>query len=71
MFKCAFECLTLKKFKGIQPHLYKRYIDDIFFMWRASEKELQDFIKHLNSQIIHPFIKFKASYDIEKSQSSF
>ena len=69
LFMGAFEHLALKKWKGIQPYLYKRYIDDIFFMWRSSEKELQDFIKHLNS--LHPFIKFKASYNIEKKSVEF
>ena len=30
----------LKTWKGTKPYLWKRYIDDIFFIWRGSEAEL-------------------------------
>ena len=40
----------------IQPTYYRRYIDDIFFIWEYSTTELQQFIDHLNSR--HPTIKF-------------
>ena len=69
LFMGAFEHIALKKWKGVQPYMYKRYIDDIFFLWRSSEKELKDFINHLNS--LHPFIKFKANYDINKKSVEF
>ena len=39
------------------------------FFWRGSENELKDFIKHLNS--LHPFLKFKASYDFNKKTVEF
>ena len=42
---------------GIQPHLWKRYIDDILFYWRGTEAELLEFVAFLNS--FHPTIKFK------------
>ncbi len=39
-----------------QPLLWKRFIDDIFFIWTYSKEELNLFIEHLNS--CHPTIKF-------------
>ena len=44
---------------GVQPHLWRRYIDDILFYWRGSEAELIEFIEFLNSS--HPTIKFKCN----------
>ena len=41
----------------IQPQYYKRYIDDIFFIWNDTSDELDHFINnHLNT--VHPTIKF-------------
>lgn len=59
----------LGKWKGTQPHLWKRFIDDIFFFWRGTEDELEKFIKHLNTQ--HPHIKFTATYDIKTKTVPF
>ncbi len=39
-----------------QPLLWKRFIDDIFFIWTYLKEELNLFIEHLNSR--HPTIKF-------------
>ena len=36
------------KNEQIQPWIWFRYIDDIFFIWTASEKELDDFLERLN-----------------------
>ena len=48
--------ITLKedfsKTNKLQPCIWFRYSDDIFFIWRASEKELEDFLNRLNS--FHP-----------------
>ena len=38
--------------------LYKRFLDDIFMVWRGSLDELQVFLKEINK--IHPTIKFTA-----------
>ena len=47
--------ITLKenfsKTNKLQPWIWFRYSDDIFFIWRASEKELDDFLNRLNSLI--------------------
>ena len=37
-------------------NIWFRYIDDIFFIWTASEKELDDFLERLNN--FHPNLKF-------------
>ena len=69
---CLNPLLVLEKITplpGSSAYMYKQYIDDIFFLWRSSEKELKDFINHLNS--LHPFIKFKANYDINKKSVEF
>ena len=44
------------KSKEIQPWIWFRYIDDIFFIWTASEKELDEFLNCLNS--FHPNLRF-------------
>lgn len=43
-----------------KPSLWKRYIDDIFFIWPFSLLELQTFLKHLNS--INPNIQLTAKH---------
>ena len=40
----------------IATDTWKRFIDDIFLLWRGNETELQDFYDHLNR--VHPTIKF-------------
>ena len=44
------------KSEQIQPWIWFRYIDDIFFIWTASEKELDEFLNRLNS--FHPNLRF-------------
>ena len=44
------------KNKQIQPWIWFRYIDDIFFIWTADEKKLDDFLERLNS--FHFNLKF-------------
>ena len=44
------------KNEQIQPWIWFRYIDDIFFIWIASEKELDEFLNRLNS--FHPKLRF-------------
>ena len=57
------------KWKGTQPKLYRRYIDDIVFIWEGSEQELQLFIRELNNH--HSHIKFTANYDIKTKSVPF
>ena len=40
----------------LQPVLWKRYIDDVFAIFIATDKEIQEFNKWLNT--VDPFIKF-------------
>ena len=40
--------------------LYKRFLDDIFLVWRGSVEELQLFLKEIN--LVHPTIKFTAEF---------
>lgn len=72
-FACLFmgciEFMMLKSWKGIKPNLYRRYIDDIFFLWNGTEQELLKFIEHLNNY--HPFLKFKASYNFTTKSVAF
>ena len=41
-----------------QPHIWVRFIDDIFVIWTFGENELQEFISYLNNCL--PSIKFEA-----------
>ena len=47
-----------KKWNGVQPKLWRRYIDDIFFLWSGSVDDLESFITELNNH--HSHIKFTA-----------
>ena len=49
--------------------MWRRYIDDIIFIWESSEQELLAFIDHLNSQ--HDLIKFKCTYNISTRSVPF
>ena len=40
--------------------LYKRFLDDIFMVWKGSLAELQEFLSEINK--IHPTIKFTAEF---------
>ena len=55
--------------KGQMPHLWRRFIDDIFFLWHGSVKELEEFISALNQQ--HPHIKYTANYNPETKSVPF
>ena len=44
------------------PLFWKRYIDDIFGIWRHSEDQLHTFIQHLNS--INPNIKVSITHNL-------
>jgi peptide-methionine (R)-S-oxide reductase len=62
LFMGDLEKKLLQAWKGPAPQLWRRYIDDIFFVWSASVEDLKLFIKFINEQ--HPYIKFTATYDI-------
>ena len=75
---CSYACLfmawlestrLLGNWKGVQPRLWRRYIDDIWFLWAGSEDELKDFIRHLNSS--HRLIKFTANYNVKTKSTPF
>jgi len=58
---------------GSLPHMLKRFIDDIFFLWRDGEEHLKQFIAHLNG--FHRTIKFEVtqgeSYNFQTRAISF
>lgn len=47
--------------------VWKRYIDDIFVVWRGSEESIQQFLLWLNSR--NPFLKFTVEFN--KSHLAF
>ena len=47
--------------------IFMRFIDDIFFVWKGSERELQSFLKEINNA--HPYIKF--DYTFSKKEVNF
>ena len=58
-YACIFMDYIEREFlknEEIQPWIWFRYIDDIFFIWTASEKELDEFLNRLNS--FHPNLRF-------------
>ena len=60
LFMGWFEALHI--YPRINQHIsmYVRYIDDIFFIWHGSERELKEFLEVINT--VHPTIKFDHKY---------
>ena len=58
-----------KKWSGAKPKLWKRYIDDIIFMWNSSVEDLEAFMKEINCHNDH--IKFTANYDTKTKSVPF
>ena len=62
LFMGEFETVFLQaKWNGVQPNLWKRYIDNIWFLWNDTIENLELFMKEINSH--HDYIKFTANYD--------
>ena len=55
------------KTQDIKPWFWKRFIDDIFFIWTESEESLEKFLEDLNK--FHPDLKF--TYEKSKEKVSF
>ncbi|KAL8561484.1 hypothetical protein ACOMHN_011166 [Nucella lapillus] len=51
----------------VSAEFWRRFIDDIFVLWRHSDEDLEQFIDHLNS--FHPTIKF--TFESSSSKLSF
>ena len=59
LFLGYFEANALEK-APFHPHIWLRYIDDIFMIWTEDSDNLKIFIDYLNN--IHPTIKFTSSH---------
>ena len=55
------------KTQAKKPWLWKRFIDDIFFIWTDSEENLNKFLKDLNE--FHPNLRF--TYEKSKEKINF
>ena len=55
------------KTQAVKPWLWKRFIDDIFFIWTDSEENLNKFLKDLNE--FHPNLRF--TYEKSKEKINF
>ena len=52
------------KMKDIKPWFWKRFIDDVFFIWTESEESLEKFFEDPNK--FHPNLKFTSEKSKEK-----
>ena len=73
-FAPAYACIYMddveSKFietQSLQPLIWFRYIDDLFFIWTHGEEKLQLFLRDLNNY--NPHIKF--TYEFHKEHISF
>ena len=73
-FAPPYACLFMDKIETafletqqLQPLVWFRYIDDIFFIWTHGEQELQTFLRSLNE--FHTDIKF--TYESSKESIAF
>ena len=55
------------KTQQLQPFIWLRYIDDIFFIWTHDEEQLNLFLKDLNE--FHP--NFKFTYETSQNRVNF
>ena len=65
----AIEFIMLQSWTGLQPKMWKRYIDDIFLLWTGTEKELLDFVAHLNKS--HALLSFKVNYNFQSKSVEY
>ena len=61
--------VILKTWTGRKPLMYRRFIDDIFFVWDGPVSELEEFLTHMNST--HSHIKFTSTYNTETRSVPF
>ena len=72
LFVGALEVLLLagwERLGGGLPDLLRRFIDDMFFLWRHGQEELRRFVEFLNSA--HRTIKFEVTVDFTTKSVSF
>ena len=55
------------KMQSIKPWFWKRFVDDIFFIWTVNEESLEKFLKDFNK--FHP--NFKFTYEKSKKKINF
>ena len=55
--------------QSLQPLIWLRYIDDVFFIWTHGEEKLQLFLTDLNNYNTH--IKFTYEFNKEHIISGF
>ena len=64
IFMADLEERILKDIK-LKPHIWWRYINDIFFIWEHGEDSLKQFIETLNT--CHPTVKFTVEWSKEET----
>ena len=64
IFMRYFEENAFQSYHGCSPILYRRYVDDIFLIFK-SKSEVQSFYDHLNS--FHPNIKFAKEEEVPEN----
>ena len=50
-----------------KPLMWKRFIDDVFYLWDTNKEEIEQFIEQANSY--HPTIKFTA--EVSQLETTF
>ena len=73
-FAPPYACIFMDKFETdflktqkLQPFVWFRYIDDVFFIWSHGREELENFMKELNSFCDH--INF--TFECDKENTNF
>ena len=60
---------ALSLWSGTPPHMWRHYIDDIYFLWKGGEEQLLQFLDHLNAQ--NPFIQYTITYNTKTKSIPF
>ena len=64
LFLAALEERALASWEGTTPSLWLRFLDDVLMLWTGGDRQLQDFLAHLNSQMHH------INFTLQSSQES-
>ena len=69
LFMGEWEKALLEGWKGTMVEFFRRYIDNLFFIWHGTQEELMDFVTFANS--ILPSINVTVDYDFENRSVNY
>ena len=63
LFLAVLEEKALETWTGTAPSLWLRFLDDVLMLWTGGQRQLQDFLAHLNNQMSQINFTLQSSQD--------